>query len=193
MSSATRRRREHAGGASAALAGGSGADGDGEPDSYDIARRIVLQRLTQRPRSRAELARILHDRGCPDEVAGTVLDRMAAVGLVDDAAYAGLVLRSRQGTKGWARSAVARDLRQRGVDDQVADAALAHLTEADELCRARELVRRRLPGLAGLPAQVQTRRLSGMLARRGYPSAVVYAVLRVALSGAGTVQNDPDD
>ncbi|HYO86155.1 MAG TPA: regulatory protein RecX [Dermatophilaceae bacterium] len=193
MSSATGRRRERAGEAPSAPAAGSGADGDGEPDSHDIARRIVLQRLTQRSRSRAELARILHDRGCPDEVAATVLDRMAAVGLVDDAAYAGLVLRSRQGTKGWARSAVARDLRQRGVDDQVADAALAHLTEADELRRAHELVCRRLPGLAGLPVQVQTRRLSGMLTRRGYPSAVVYRVLRAALPGAGTVQTDHDD
>jgi regulatory protein len=45
------------------------------------------------------------------------------------------------------------------------------------------LVERRLEAMRGLPAPVRIRRLTGMLARKGYPPGLSYRVVRDALDG----------
>ena len=79
-----------------------------EPDPHDWARQIVLRQLTATPRSRAQLEQALRRKDCPDDVAAAVLDRMEEVGLVDDVAYAGMLVRSQQAGRGLARRASPR-------------------------------------------------------------------------------------
>ena len=93
-----------------------------EPDAHDVARQIVLRQLTNSPKSRAQLAQALARRDCDPDVAQAVLDRMEDVGLVDDEAYAGMLVRSQQAGRGLARRALAQTLRQKGVSDEVAEA-----------------------------------------------------------------------
>ena len=95
-----------------------------EADAESVARAIVLRQLSMAPRSRAQLERKLRQRGCDDTVAAKVLDRMTEVGLVDDEAYAQMLVRSRQAGKGLARRALAHELRKQGIDQEVADEAL---------------------------------------------------------------------
>ncbi|MDT4945049.1 MAG: regulatory protein, partial [Pseudonocardiales bacterium] len=64
-------------------------DEDQSPgDPEDVARAICLRLLTQRSRSRAELAKALTARGIPAHAARSVLDRFVEVGLIDDSALA---------------------------------------------------------------------------------------------------------
>jgi regulatory protein len=161
-----------------------------EPDPHDVARAIVLRQLTMAPRSRAQLEDALRRRHCPHDVAVAVLDRMEEVGLVDDEAYAAMLVRSRQGGRGLARRALAAELRTKGVDDEVARAALDTVDPGEEEERARALVARRLTQLHGLDAAVQVRRLAGMLARKGYPSDVVMRVVREAVATAPEHRRD---
>jgi regulatory protein len=161
-----------------------------EPDPHDWARAIVLRQLTAAPRSRAQLAQALRRRGCPDDVATAVLDRMEEVGLVDDAAYAGMLVRSQQAGRGLARRALASELRARGVDDDTAGAALDEVDPHEEEERARELVAKKLRTMGGLDPAVQTRRLAGMLARKGYGSQVAMRVVREAVREAPEHQRD---
>lgn len=161
-----------------------------EPDPHDVARAIVLRQLTMAPRSRAELEAALRRRGCADEVAHAVLDRLTEVGLVDDAAYASMLVRSRQATRGLARRALAQELRRKGIDRDLAEEVLAEVDPAVEEESARQLVERRLGSMTGLDATVQTRRLAGMLARKGYPSDIVMRVVREALRGLPEHQRD---
>lgn len=156
-----------------------------EPDAHDVARQIVLRQLTNAPKSRAQLEQVLARRACDPDVASAVLDRMEAVGLVDDEAYAGMLVRSQQAGRGLARRALAQTLRQKGVSDEVAEAALDDVDPADEEERARVLVEKRLRRLHGLDATVQTRRLAGMLARKGYPAGTAFRVVREALAAEG--------
>ncbi|HYN28997.1 MAG TPA: regulatory protein RecX [Dermatophilaceae bacterium] len=155
-----------------------------------MARQIVLRQLTMAPRSRAQLEQALRKRHCPDDVATDVLDRMEEVGLVDDEAYAAMLVRSRQAGRGLARRALAAELRTKGVDDEVARAALDEVDPADEEQRARELVDTRLRRLHGLDATVQIRRLAAMLARKGYPADVTLRVVREAVAAAPEHQRD---
>jgi regulatory protein len=163
---------------------------DEEPDAYDVARQIVLRQLALSPRSRKQLRDKLRERNCPDDVAEAVLDRMGEVGLVDDEAYAGMLVRSQQASRGLARRALARELRTKGVDDETARATLEALDPAAERERAERLVAKRLRTLHGLDATVQTRRLAGMLARKGYPADLAMAVVREAVAGAPEHQRD---
>jgi regulatory protein len=153
-----------------------------EPDPHDVARQIVLRQLAMVPRSRAELLKKLTQRGCEADVAATVLDRMTQVGLVDDEAYAQMLVRSQQAGRGLARRALARELRTKGIEEHVAEEALDSISDEDERDRARALVDKRLRAMHGLGIQVQTRRLAGMLARKGYSSGVTYTVIREAVA-----------
>ncbi len=161
-----------------------------EPDPHDWARQIVLRQLTAAPRSRAQLEQALRRKNCPDDVAAAVLDRMAEVGLVDDEAYAGMLVRSQQAGRGLATRALRQELRRKGVHDDTAAAALAEVDPHQEEERARELVARRLRTMHGLEPHVQTRRLAGMLARKGYDAEVAMRVVREAVRDAPEHQRD---
>ncbi len=152
-----------------------------EPDPHDWARQIVLRQLTAAPRSRSQLEQALRRKNCPDDVAAAVLDRMEEVGLVDDTAYAAMLVRSQQAGRGLATRALRQELRRKGVDDDTAAAALAEVDVPAEEERARELVARRLRSMHGLEPHVQTRRLAGMLARKGYDGEVARRVVREAV------------
>ena len=157
---------------------------DRGPDPHDVARRIVLRQLAMAPRSRAELAQKLAQRGCAADVAATVLDRMTRVGLVDDEAYAQMLVRSQQAARGLAKGALARELRAKGIENHSADEALASISDEDERDRARALVGKKLRAMHGLGVEVQIRRLAGILARKGYSASVTYTVIREAIADA---------
>ena len=157
---------------------------DREPDPHDVARQIVLRQLAMAPRSRAQLEEKLAQRDCPADVAAAVLDRMTEVGLVDDQAYAQMLVRSQQVGRGLAKRALARELRTKGINEDLAQEALESISDADERRRARELVDKKLRAMHGLGIEVQTRRLAGMLARKGYSPNLTYAVIRDSIADA---------
>jgi regulatory protein len=142
------------------------------------------------PKSRAQLEVKLAQRDCPPDVAAAVLDRMTEVGLIDDHAYAQMLVRSQHAGRGLAKRALARELSTKGIDDDLAQEALAAISDADERRRARELVDKKLRAMNGLGIEVQTRRLAGMLARKGYSPNLTYAVIRDAI--ADTPEHLPD-
>lgn len=164
--------------------------GDSEPDPQSVAKAIVLRQLALGPRTRAQLDSTLRRRGCDPEVAARVLDRMTEVGLIDDAAFAERLVQSRQRTKGLSGAALRKELRDKGVDDELAVAAVGALDDESERARAEQLAVKRLRSLGGLPPQVQARRLAGMLARKGYSPGVAYAVVRDTLESAPERQRD---
>ncbi len=142
------------------------------------------------PRSRKQLEDKLRQRGCPDDVAVTVLDRMTEVGLIDDQSFAEMLVRSKQAGRGLAKRALAQELRTKGIDDEIVKQTLDSVDEESERARAEDLVARKLRTMAGLDPVVQARRLSGMLARKGYPPSVAYAVVRDAINDAPEHQRD---
>jgi regulatory protein len=156
---------------------------DADPES--VARKILLDQLTGQARSRKELADKLAKKNVPDELAARLLDRFEEVGLVDDGAFARSWVASRQPGKGLARRALAQELRRKGIDDEVAREALDDIEPEAEEAAARALVRKKLRTLARVDDTTATRRLVGMLARKGYPSGMAFAVVREELKGAG--------
>jgi len=146
-----------------------------------VARKILLDQLTGRARTRSELADKLAGRNVPVDVATRLLDRFEEVGLIDDAGFAREWVGQRQSGRGLARRALAQELRRKGIDDEVARAALDEIEDDDEVEAARMLVRARLRAVRSLDRDKAVRRLVGMLARKGHSSSVAFRVVKEEL------------
>jgi regulatory protein len=163
---------------------------DADPES--VARKILLDQLTGQARSRKELSDKLAAKNVPPDVATRLLDRFEEVGLVDDEAFARSWIASRgsggsggSSGKGLAKRALAQELRRKGVDDEVAREALEEIDPEEEEAAARALVRRKLRSLSRVDDVTATRRLVGMLARKGYGSGLAFAVVKDELATSG--------
>ena len=154
-----------------------------EPSREEQARALCLRLLTARARTRAELAGQLAKRGYPDDVSMQVLDRLADVGLIDDADFAEQWVRSRRVNAGKGKRALAAELRNKGVDNEVITAALSDIDAGAERERAEQLVNDKLRRERNTEDEAKlTRRLVGMLARRGYSQTMAFDVVKVALA-----------
>lgn len=174
--------------------GGSDAPGHPEDalgDPQAAARIICLRLLEHRARSRTELQDALRAKGIPDEDARAVLDRYLEVGLIDDQELARAMVADRHRDRGLAGRALMRELDRRGIDPQLAASAVSVIDREAEHQRACEVVRKRLPRMAGLAPLTRDRRLVGLLLRKGYDPGLAYEVVRSEWAAFG--HDPPDD
>ncbi|MFD4294900.1 recombination regulator RecX [Rhodococcus sp. NPDC058505] len=196
---ASRRRADESRRSGAGAARRAAADvGSRSPAEQEAqAKDLCLRLLTDRARSRTELATKLTDKGYHPDVIVGVLDRLTEVGLVDDAAFAAQWVHSRHTYSGKGKRALAMELRTKGVAPDIAATALDRIDVDDERKRATELVRRKLrtasldfevdgPGGRSSDRDRLVRRLVSMLARRGYPQGMCFDVVKTELARAGS-------
>jgi regulatory protein len=155
------------------------------------AQELCLRLLTDRARTRHELAEILAQEEVPVPVAAAVRDRLEELRLLDDEAYAEAFVRSRQ-RSGVARRTMSRELLTKGIPQEAADAALEQIDVEQERATALAFATRRAGRTAGMPEAVQRRRLYGFLARRGYPSDLVASVVDQVLGEQAEEPTEPD-
>lgn len=162
--------------------------------AWDAALRL----LGVRGRSRSEIRERLTRRGFSSDEIDAAMARLDKHQLLDDEEFAREWVRSRGEYSRRGSVGLRHELRAKGIDETVVAAALAELEPDDEYRRAAELVARKLSSSAGdltdrAVRESMTRRLTGMLLRRGFPQGVVHDVVRDQLrecaqadgSGAG--------
>jgi regulatory protein len=142
------------------------------------AKNILLHQLSRSIKSKHQLRLVLEKREIPEEIALAVLDRFEEAQLIDDREFARAFVASRLALGGKSRSAIARELRQKGIADSIIEDSLVDLTRETEAELALALATRRSARLEGLDRQVRYRRLTGFLARRGFSQAVISSTLR---------------
>lgn len=160
-----------------------------ETDPYTRAKTIVYNQLAYSAKTRGQLRKKLQAEGFDAELIEPLLDKFEAAKLIDDAEYAQSFVAQKSRTKKLSRAALRRELAERGVRGEEAENALAQRTDEQEREDAAELVRKKLrPGM-NLSDRAEkdrvTRRLLGMLARRGYSSSVSMSVIREELAAYG--------
>jgi regulatory protein len=153
-----------------------------EPSREEQARSLCLRLLTARSRTRAELSGQLAKRGYPADVSERVLDRLAAVGLIDDAEFAEQWVQSRRARAGKSKRALAAELHTKGVDDDVITEVLSGIDAGAERDRAELLVRAKLRRETLSDETRVARRLVAMLARRGYSQNLAGEVVLAELA-----------
>ena len=163
--------------------GGHPEDAPGDPET--VAKAICLRLLTAAARPRAALATALAQRGIPDDVANSVLNRFVEVGLIDDRAYAEAFVTAKHRDRALGVAALRTELRRKGVDDITVDAAVQTLDQNAERERARTLISRRVDAAMGNGVPAARRRLVGLLARRGYSADLARQVVDEAIAEYG--------
>jgi len=146
-----------------------------------FAKEIVVRKLSERAHGRGELAQALAKKQVPEGVVEATLATFEAAGLIDDEDFARSWVQARQRGKGLSSRALANELRTKGVDDDLAKDVIAELDPEVELEAAHRLVRTKLRSMSRFDDTTKTRRLVGMLARKGYPSQLAFSVVRQEL------------
>jgi regulatory protein len=158
-----------------------GQPSDPAPEAGDRAHEVSLRALTRRGMSRREIERALRSRDLDEETIAGEVERLEAVGLIDDMALAQNLVGTLQERKGYGRQAVAAELTRRLLAPAAIEYALELIETSDELARAHEVARKRAVQLRGYDHDTAVRRLSGYLMRRGYTGSTVRAAVEQAL------------
>jgi regulatory protein len=169
-------------------AGQRAGDADALPDPAvtglddDVARAMAFVRSSTAaaPQSEGRIRQKLADRGLPGAVIEATLERARRERLVDDQAMAAALIAERR-AKGHAVARIRRDLRDRGFDDDVLRTALGGLESEDQEAAAFAVARDKAAGLTGVTAETAFRRVTGYVARRGYPESLARKVAREAV------------
>ena len=151
--------------------------------AYDRA----LNMLAFQPRSSRDLRRRLVQKGESEANAERAVERLVAAGLLDDAAFARQVARSKLLGHGASRRRLQQELFKRGVDRRLADEAIGEVLsdeQVDEGEVVERLARKKLRSLDALDEPSRRRRLYAFLARRGYDGEVIRRAMAVVLGGA---------
>jgi len=155
-------------------------------------RESALRLLAHRARSRRELATRLRRKDFPGRLIAVVLAELEERGWLDDAAFARSWIQDRLRLRPRGRRALLAELRQKGVEAHVADAALDEVFQDPDVSEqdiARELAEgwiRKQPAALGEAllrggfepdAEKARRRFQGYMARRGISGGLARSVL----------------
>src|SRR5438552_8933810 len=154
------------------------------------AKDRALRLLGVRWRSREELRTRLRRAGFAQDEVDRALEDLERVGLVDDARFAREAVQGHTNRRLAGDRAVRAALRQKGVEQAIAEEAI--MAAGDEADRARELAFRRAARMVSLGPEAAARRLYGVLLRRGYGHAVAREACRAAISDAFGQDLGPD-
>ncbi len=133
----------------------------------------ALRFLGYRARSQREIERYLEDKGySPGAVTATV-ERLLGERYLDDEAFARAWLEDRKRFRPRGQQALRYELKQKGLGDEIIDAALADL---DEMELAWKAVERKLDQWGSLDQTNFKKKLFGFLGRRGFDYEVIYTV-----------------
>jgi len=147
-------------------------------ESGDKAFHAALQLLAVRPRSEHEIRSRLATRGFAPEAAAAALDRLRNLGLVDDLAFARLLVESRLAQRPRGTAALREELNRKGVDRNLAQQVLAEGDiAADEAGRAEQVARAVLRRYSATDRPTFQRRLGGYLQRRGFGYETIAPIL----------------
>ncbi len=110
------------------------------PLNRERAWTYLLDLLTRRDYTEAELRDRLRRRGVGDDDADGLLARLRELGLADDARFAEQYVASRRGSRG--RLALRAELRRKGVEASLVERELDPLSEAQQVAAATALLQR---------------------------------------------------
>lgn len=130
--------------------------------SKALARLRAMQLISLRDMSAREMRRKLMEKGTGEQDAEDAAEWLQSLGYIDDARYAGLVVRH-YAAKGYGASRIRAELSRRGVARELWDEALAELPERSSA--PLDFLRRRLRGGAD---EKDIKRAADALCRRGY-------------------------
>ncbi len=144
--------------------------------------------LSYRPRSTQEVRRNLSQKGTPPPVIEVTIERLNALGYLDDCEFARYWVKNRNTFKPRGPRALRYELRQKGVSSAVINETIDEMVDED--VAACEAARSKVRGLRGNSHREFKRRLSNFLQRRGFNYSTINNALEQLIEELET--DDPD-
>lgn len=155
-------------------------------DPYSFAMSSALHALAPRAKSRAELFSHLIKRGVESDIANGVLDELELQGLLNDLEFANIWSESRQRQKKLSKRVIASELRTKGVSQDVIDEVIAKIGDDLEYQTAFNLAEKKYRSCSHLPSEKIYTRISSLLNRKGFNSAITSKIIRELLGNAAS-------
>lgn len=148
-----------------------------EEQALAPVRTRALRLLDQRARSKSELRSRLISAEFDPKLVERVLDSLENSGLVNDAVFASEWVRQRSQRRGKSVRALDMELLDKGVAEPVRQEALSQITAEEEEAAARAVAEKKAREVKAAPSDraeydKHLRRIVGVMARRGYSSAL---------------------
>jgi regulatory protein len=158
-------------------------------DSLQQALDLGYAFINRRDRTVAEVRAQLERKGVSESHREAALTTLSEQGFLDDDRFARLFVTDKRELEQWGNDRIRRGLLTRGVDRELADAALNETSAGDgqdeedetELDRALALLRRRFPDPP--EDRRQRERALGVLLRKGYESELALDALAAHARG----------
>lgn len=151
-----------------------------EADEQNVnAKQAALDYLAYKPRTEQEVRRKLRKKDVPSFVVEDVVARLYELDYLDDESYAHDYAHNRFSSKGYGPIRIRRELKERGIDRSLAEAAVDELfAEEDATAAAREHAEKRWSRVAGEDdPRRRKQKMYRYLRRRGFTSDTIYTVL----------------
>jgi len=143
------------------------------------AKNAAYRLLTRRPHSRAELETKLRNKHFDDAVIGQVIDGLLRLGYVNDRQFAEQWAASRLRLRGLGRRRIEQELRQKGIDQETINEALAGVFDIDaESDAAKRAAEKKLNTMKAADQEAKYRRLAGFLERKGFSYEIIRNIMK---------------
>jgi regulatory protein len=148
-------------------------------EAYVEAKQRALTYLAHKPRTEEEVRRKLRQEDVGRSIIEDVVERLYALGYLDDEGYARDYVRNRFSSKKYGPVRIRRELVERGVDRAVAGHAVDEFfAEHDVMSAAREHAEKRWARLADEDdPRRRKQKFYRYLRRRGFTSDTIYTLL----------------
>lgn len=150
-----------------------GATDGPTPDAFELA----VGALSRRERTTAELRAWLRDRGIAETETEAALERLIAIGELDDERFAERYAEDKRELRGWGPERIQAALVERGIERPLAERASGGEGPAEVAERGTRLL---LDRGVDLGTDAGRGRALAYLARRGYGSEAAYEAVRLA-------------
>ena len=141
------------------------------------SKKAIFRLLKYRPRSENEIRIKLRDKEFSPDIIQQTVEYFKKIGAINDQQFAIGWIRSRL-NKPLGAYRIGRELRQKGIDDDMIAATLADASQDyDEDAAVVSLAQKRLKKYKAIDPLAARRRLYGYLARRGFSNGAIMKAL----------------
>ena len=153
-----------------------------EIDQNQIAKQVLLRRLSNAPRTRKELAQDLKKKKIEEDIAQLALDRFEELGLINDQTFSDNFVSNTHQRRKLGKKALKQQLRSKGVSEEIANQAVSQISETDEFQAALALALKKMRSIKHDDPQSQIRKIVGLLARKGYSAGLSFQVAKEVIN-----------
>lgn len=136
----------------------------------------AINLLGYRERTIGEIKQRLKSKGYPDDLIGEVIEELTRLELVDDEKFSKDWVESRGKFKPKSRTALVAELRNKGVDKELAERAVEDIDDDGEFEMAKSVAEAAV-GKTSREGEALARYVSGVLARRGFNWEIIRRIL----------------